>query len=335
MSKLLVFDSSNCFVRAYFGLKKQGLSTHLGLGTWGVYGTLYTLMIYIQRYQPTHVLIAQDGGRSAWRLQLDPDYKGNRRSYVVFKAEESDDQDVEEMFSQRTILTKFTSLLGIKSFREQGVEADDVIAWAVTSFKDQMEEVTIISADHDFHQLLDHNVIQVKPKIGSGPGKSKEVIYTREWALQEYGLEPFRIPELMALTGDSTDNIKGVKGVGPVNARKMIEKYGSLTNVLLYEKKVIPYTKEARLAYRLTQLDGSVVKPDLTLEDLEFNPVQPGDLLSSSIQKMFDDLEFAFMKRRWLDGRLWKSDDEFTMGRRLSGSPYGEDQELHETGEYL
>lgn len=317
MSRLLILDNSNIFVRAFFALKRQDLKTSTGIYTYGVYGTLHTMMTYIQRYEPTHVLVAQDGGRSLMRLALDPNYKGNRRKKDETTGEDVNDENAEELFNQRNLLTKFTTALGIRSYREQGIEADDIIAWAVLQFKKEMEQVVIISADHDFHQLLDHNVIQVKPEIGSGPGKSKEVIYTRDWALQEYGLEPVRIPELMALSGDSTDNVKGVPRIGPITAKKFIEKHGNLTNVCLYEEKVIPYTKDARLAYQLTELNGTVVTPPLTLEDLEFNPVQPGDPLSPSIQQMFDDLEFEMMKRLWLDNRMWTDNKKFNMGRRL------------------
>lgn len=309
MTTLFICDYSNLIIRDYFGLKKQELRTKSGIGTWGVYGALNTLVSHIKVHQPDYLLLARDGGRSSKRVALYPEYKANRHHA---SGTGIPDEDREDLLIQMEMFLRLAKVMGLYNHAEEGVEADDIISTVVHRYRDKVDKIVMLSADHDLKQLLFQNVILIKPQMG---GKSKEETFTREMMISEYGVVPERLPEIWALEGDSSDNIPGAKGIGPVTAKKLIEEFGNLSAVTLFSEKVIPYTEDVQKAFKLIQLDDKIAKCDFDLQDIAFNPVRPGDPFSSSVLQMLEDLEFNNFKQKWLEGILWEKEE--TMGRRL------------------
>ena len=309
---LLLVDGHNIFIRAYSGLKVHGLSNQHGVETYGVYGSLVTVANMIRRYEPTHVLIAFDHGRSSKRTAIDPKYKANR-----IKSKEDRKDEIESSFRpQLELFFEMCRRIGIPYLRLDNVEADDILAKAAVSFGPIFEQVVIISADHDIHQLIRDNVIVIKPSLGQSKG-TKEKIHTIETVMQEWGVEPKRLPEIWALTGDRGDNVDGVPGVGPKRARKLIEEHGTLWNVLNSgDPKVVDHVETAKKAYTLVELDGLDDIPFPPLGNLQFNPVKHDKSpYSRALEKLMDDLDLNTIKDRWKQGTLWR---EPKLGRRLN-----------------
>ena len=267
-----------------------------------------------RRHNPTHILVTFDKGKSSKRLEMYPQYKANRdKSAKERKEQRQATGEVDEFLPQLDLLFEFLKAMGIPYLRIDGVEADDIIAKASVEFRPLFEKVIIVSADHDIRQLVRSNVIVVKPSL-SQSRDVKEEVFTVENIIEEWGVEPWRLPEVWALMGDKGDNIPGVPGIGPVKAKKLIQTFGTFEKALQSEK-VNEYEPTVRRAFNLINLDGKDDIPFPPLGNLQFNPVKketPEHGLK--LAEMFDYAEFSVMKERWENNELWF---EKTFGRKL------------------
>ena len=309
--RLLVIDGHNVVLRAYFGLIKQGLRTREGVGTWGLYGAINSVSSYVRKYEPTHVLIALDSGRSSKRVALYPEYKANRVS------NQTPDDNYQESRQQVNLFQEFCELAGFTLVREKNVEADDIIAKVVTSNRESFEQIVIVSSDHDIRQLISENTIVVKPSLGQSRDVEEQV-FDRDYIINEYGREPKLLPEIWALTGDRGDNVPGVPGVGEKTALKLLNTHNDLWQLLESdEKKIADHKDTIRLAYQLVQLDGQdEISGFPQLDQLKFNPVVPYDEKSLELLHFFDKYELNSIKTRWSNGFLWEEETPF--GRKLN-----------------
>jgi len=313
MSKrtLLLFDGHNVFIRAYSGLMRQNLQSTDGVGTWGVYGTLNTLASMIRQYEPSHVLVAFDKGRSSKRLAIDPDYKGNRKKD---KPQKSLEDPWSDFRPQLDLVFQFLNKIGIPYLRLDNVEADDIIAKAALEYGQNFDRVVIVSADHDLRQLIRDHTIVVKPSL-SQSRDIKEEIYDTASVLEEWKVTPERLPEIWAIMGDKGDNVPGVPGLGPVKATKLIQEHGDLESVIANVPKVAEYESTVRKAFELIKLDGKDNIPFPPLGDLQFNPVQPHTPIHGTrLMKMLEQFELNSIKDRWINNTLWR---EHSLGRKL------------------
>lgn len=266
----------------------------------------------IRRYEPTHVLIAFDKGRSSKRLAIDPEYKANRVRSKEKKAALKD--PVEDFRPQLDLVFQFCLKIGIPYLRLENVEADDIIAKAAIEFGEVFDQVVIVSADHDIHQLIRENVIVVKPSLSQSRDVKEEVFNTQS-VIDQWKVEPIRLPEIWAIMGDKGDNVPGVPGLGPVKATKLIEEHGDLESVISNNEKVKEHEEIVRRAFKLIQLDGKDNIPFPPLGNLQFNPVTPTTPVHGDrLLKLLDHFELNSIKERWLNGTLWR---EHSLGRKL------------------
>jgi DNA polymerase-1 len=301
---LLIVDGHNVCLRAYFGLLRQGLRTRKGVGTWGLYGTINSVSALIRDYQPTHVLITLDNGRSSKRTAILPSYKANRLT-------NKPDENLEESRHQINLFQEFCWRAGITVVRIQNLEADDVMAKAAKIYQDEFDSIVIVTADHDIRQLVNEKTIVVKPSLGQSRDVKKET-FTQERLIEEYGVTPDRLPEIWAIMGDKGDNIPGVPSVGEKTAIKLIQKYGSLEKLLESDEKKIEGHKDTiRTAFSLIQLDGEDDFDFPSLEQLEFNIEEE----RPDLEEFLVGYELNSIKVKWDNGTLWKPEPQF--GRKL------------------
>lgn len=300
MTHLVVVDGSNLFMRNYHGLKAQDLRTESGHPTWGTYGYFKSLSSLSQLLSPTHLVVAWDFGKSAKRHLLDPNYKMNRTST------REDDLALQLDDTQRLEV-----LLGIKSYGEPGVEADDIIADVVFQWEHQVDGVIIVSGDHDMEQLISDRVVVMKPPSKSGGAPSLRDL---EWVQETYpGVPPPRLPEIWALQGDSSDDIPGVPRVGPKTALKLIQTYGNLGGVLVsQESKLDGYRDRVRLNHQLIQLTPGVSRFQKPLGWAEWPPVPPD---TDKLKLTLEALEFLSLWEMYLTNTLWHKEK---IGTRLN-----------------
>jgi DNA polymerase-1 len=313
-STLLLIDGHNIFIRSFSGLMRHGLSAPNGEGTWGAYGAYNVVTSMIRKYNPSHVLIAFDKGRSTKRLAIDPEYKANRHKPSDKPKTAMDDAFSTEFKPQMATFMNLCLKSGIPFMSLEGVEADDIIATAALKHKEVFDKIVIVSADHDLHQLIRPNIIVVKPSISYKDIDAE--LYDVEAIKNEWGVEPERLSEIWALMGDKGDNVKGIPGIGPKKAMKLIAEHGDLETVLnLEDEKIQNNIEVVRMAKRLIELDVDNDLPFPPLGDLQFTPVRHGGPNAQALDELFVNLGFTQIRSRWFHNNLWN--DVRGFGRSL------------------
>ena len=312
---LLLIDGHNIFIRSFSGLMRHGLSAPNGEGTWGAYGAYNVITSMIRKYEPSHVLIAFDKGRSTKRLAIDPQYKANRHKVSDKPRTAIDDAFSTEFKPQMATFMNLCLKSGIPYMSLEGVEADDIIATAALKHATIFDKIVIVSADHDLHQLIRENIIVVKPSISYKDIDAE--VYDTEAIKNEWGIEPKRLSEIWALMGDKGDNIKGISGIGPKKATKLIAEHGDLETVLnLDDAKMKDNIAVVRMAKQLIELDIDDDLPFPPIGDLQFTPVRHGGPNARVLDELFVNLGFTQIRSRWYHNNLWN--DVRNFGRSLN-----------------
>lgn len=288
--KLLLIDGNNLFWRSYHGLSRQNLHYN-GIPTWATFGLVNSIINIIKDQEPTHIALLFDSGGSDYRRELFPGYKANRGASTGF--ENAPDQ----LVAARHILNK----LGVFQYDEFGIEADDLLA----TFAEKWEfpEVVICSGDKDIRQLIRNNVTILQPSLGKA---KQEKSWDYDQILDHYGVEPNRLPEIWALSGDAVDNIPGAKGIGEITAIKLIKKYGSLTNLLLSaEPKIVGELSSIHLSYKLVQANPYLSDCNTSLDELIWEPVHPQTPEGNEFAELLRGFGFTALLSRWQSETLW------------------------------
>jgi DNA polymerase-1 len=164
------------------------------------------------------------------------------------------------------------------------------------------------------HQLIRNNIRVIKPSISYKD--IEEEIYDVRSMVDKWGVEPWRLPEIWALMGDKGDNVKGIPGIGPKKATKLIADHGNLDAVLaLDDPKISENIEVVKMAKRLIELGIDDDIPFPPLGTLQFNPIKPGDKGAEELVALYDQLGFNQIKDRWRNGTYWK--DGMSFGRKL------------------
>lgn len=205
---ILLVDGNNLFMRAWFATQHEAMTAE-GESTAALVVFANTLTRHLREERPERVAVCWDGGGSNYRLRLSPSYKANRRE----KAEDS------RASQERRLIKEFLSLSNIFHIERPGVEADDLIA---KYWHDADEDVVIVSEDKDFLMLAGHMpttrgryTCEILRSTGERWNESAVQAKTGAW--------PRDLPSVMALTGDTSDNVIGVPGIGPVKAIQLLQ----------------------------------------------------------------------------------------------------------------
>lgn len=297
---VIVIDANHLASRTYYAISE--LTTSNGKHVNCIYGFVDSFRSIFKRFKDpnTYFILAWDGPGKKRGHELDPDYKGDRSaSKDNFKAQLED-------------LRHFISLLGIKQYRLNNIEADDIIGTLAIKARKQGHKVKIISADHDFEQLITKHITVIKPAMG----KHDEEIRDPEYVVNKYGIEPNQIVEMLSLAGDGSDNIKGIEKCGDITACRLLRANGSLDNVLenietlkTYNKKneIVNATEKfkdkVRNAVDKVRINKQIVTLDCNIDiDFVLNQNKPN---FDKLQKMFEELEFE----KYLNNfEKWKAD---------------------------
>ena len=163
-------------------------------------------------------------------------------------------------------------------------------------------------------QLIKDNIVVVKPSIGYRD--IDKVVIDRQKVLDEWGVEPHRLPEIWSLMGDKGDNVKGVPGIGPKKAIKLIAEYGDLESVLLSDNpKIIDYVDTVRKAEKLIRLSFDAELTPVSESEMKFEPVEYDGEGSKNLEDLYDMLGFNNFKDRWKNNLLWNKTKHF--GRKV------------------
>ncbi len=211
---LFLLDAMALIYRAYYALLPQKLTSKSGLPTGAIYGFIKTLHSIIEQYKPDYLVVATDTKDKTFRHD----------AYVLYKANRP--EPPEDLVQQLDIIYKLIEGYGVTLLQLPGYEADDIIGTLAKRYELTCQ-VFIVTPDKDFSQLVSDTVQILKPS------KDDET-FERLGKLEvkaRYGVAPEQFIDMLALMGDTSDNIPGVDGVGPKTAAQLINQYGSIENL--------------------------------------------------------------------------------------------------------
>jgi len=276
-NKLVLVDGMGVLYRAFFAIRN--LSTRSGRPTNAVFGFIRMLRQMEKIWSPTHWAVAFDGGLPAERIELFEEYKAQRSPMPDSLREQI--PTVEEYLDRSQIIW----------VRQEGQEADDVLASLAAWARDFADEILIASTDKDMYQIVSKNVKLIGVS-GKGTGMGPEDVASKT------GVAPSQIVDWLSLTGDSSDNIPGVPGVGPKTAARLLSDYYSLD--CLWEQ--LDKVKGEKLRKTLKENKETVVRNRkmvrlrkdldcmLCWDELKVRSIDPNALLP-----FLEELEFDYM----------------------------------------
>ena len=288
MKKIILIDGNSLMFRSFYATAYTGnlMQNKQGLYTNALFGFCNMLSKVLEEKYDA-IFVAFDAGKATFRHQQYADYKGGRKPMP------------EEFKIQIPYIKKYLDLLNIKRFETLDYEADDLIASVATLARDSYE-VKIITGDKDLLQLVGGNVkVYITRK---GVGELEE--FNEENFKEKIGINPLQLTDYKGLIGDSSDNLSGIKGIGPKSACALLEKYGTLENIIdhvdeLKGKQVELIKEGAEVGLTCKKLATLVRDIDLEfgLSDLEKKDYNVSNLIS-----FYEEVEFnSFIKKIKLD----------------------------------
>jgi len=217
MAKYLLLDGYNLAFRSYYAMPE--LTRSDGLSTGALHGWIKAMWKLEDMEHPDVIAVFFDEGGSDRHLEVLPDYKANR------------DETPEALDQQIPLIKQLTELLGYPVVSRSGIEADDLIASAAKQLDERGDTVVIVSADKDLAQCVGGNVSQLLPAPTANPRLGWRKL-DAEKVTEKFGVGPERVVEYLALIGDTSDNIPGLKGCGPKTAVKWLNEFGSIERLL-------------------------------------------------------------------------------------------------------
>ncbi|MEZ4712379.1 MAG: DNA polymerase I [Caldilineaceae bacterium] len=278
MSTLLLIDGHSQAYRAYFGMKAP-LSTRTGELTGAVFGFARKLFSILREYKPDHVGVAFDLG-DTWRHDEFAEYKGTRDSMP------------DDLRAQIGRIEEMLRAFNIPIITYEGYEADDILGTLGRQAGEQGTDVLILTGDRDLFQLVNE---RVKILYTSGGPSPKTSVYGVAEVRERYGLTPQQFIDLKALTGDSSDNIPGVPGVGEKTAIKFLNTYDTLENLYAHVDEISgPKTRQNLIDSHAQVLKNRRLVTIVTDMDLTYEPERYllQDYDPEKVIALFNELEF-------------------------------------------
>ena len=293
-NRLFLLDAMALIYRSYYAFIKRPIINSKGLNTSAIYGFTNTVIDLINREKPTHMGVAFDTLAPTERHIDFVDYKGTR--------EETPEDIVKSLPYIESILKAFN----IPILKRDGYEADDIIGTLAKEAEEAGYVTYMVTSDKDFGQLVSDRIFMYKPaRIGSGFEVLGIQDILKKWSIKK----PEQVIDILALMGDSSDNIPGIPGVGEKTAMKLIGEYGSLEAIVENADKLKGKLKDkvkenaelAQVCYKLATI--------ITDVPVEFNPdeLSIGEFNKEELNKIFSELEFRTLGKRILG-------DDFSIG---------------------
>jgi DNA polymerase I len=211
MKFLSIIDASSIAYRSYFVFKENPLFNSYGENTSAEFGFLNSVLKVLKETKSNYIAVCFDKGKSK-----------RENYYIKYKIQRPKMPDELSLSIYR--IKQIVNALNYKIFEIEGYEADDIIATIVYKLKSSFDKIYIISSDKDLLQLIENNVFLYDTRSG--------ILYDKNKVFEKFGVEPKFLPDYLALVGDVSDNIEGIKGIGPKTAIELINKFGNLENLI-------------------------------------------------------------------------------------------------------
>ena len=286
-SKLFLLDAYALIYRAYYAFINRPITDKKGNNTSAIFGFVNTLDEILRNENPSHIAIAFDPPSPTFRHDMYPEYKANRQATP------------EDIKRSVPLIKEIIEAYNIPIVEKHGYEADDVIGTLSKRAGKEGYKVYMMTPDKDYGQLVDENIFMYKPGRSGG---DREILGVEE-IKEKFGVSsPLQIIDLLALWGDSSDNIPGAPGIGEKTAKKLLAEFHSVENLLDSTDKLKGKQKENLENFR-EQIELSKVLVTIDLEVPievkieEFVRVEPN---KEKLAQLFDKLDFRNLKKRIL-----------------------------------
>ena len=283
--RLFLVDGTGLVFRAHYAFLRRPLTTSSGQHVGALFGFINTLLALIREEQATHLGVAFDTKEPTFRHVRYPAYKAHRPEPPV------------ELIGQFPLVSRLTDAMGLATMIQPGVEADDLIGSMAREAVAAGWEAVIVSADKDFSQLIGPAVVQYIPSRGRDAPRWLD----SDAIVEKYGVSPDQFIDYLALTGDSSDNIPGIRGIGPKTAATLLQEYGSVAQVYANVDAVTPPGTRKKLDagrddYALSR-ELVTIRTDVFARDpAEFGIPDPSG--RCELKRFLDELEFSALSDR-------------------------------------
>ncbi|MHA7877583.1 MAG: DNA polymerase I [Bacteroidota bacterium] len=284
-NKLFLLDAMALIYRAHFAFAKNPRINTKGMNTGAVLGFTNTLVEILQKETPTHIAVAFDSAAPTFRHQAFAAYKAHR------------EEQPEDITLAIPYVKKIVSAFQIPVLEKAGYEADDIIGTLALQAEKEHFEVYMMTPDKDFAQLVDAHIYLYKPAfLGNGVaimGK-KEVL--EKWNIKHID----QVRDILGLQGDAVDNIPGIPKIGPKTAQRLIQRFGSIENLIAntdqlqgkLQENVRNYGQQGLLSKELATIHTNVPLA-FKLEQSQYQgPNEP------QLKALFRELEFRTLMQR-------------------------------------
>ncbi len=287
----VLIDGNAILHRAYHAMPRFEANGQL---VNAIYGFISTLFSTIERFQPEYLAIAFDVKGPTFRDELFDEYKAKRI------------KPPQEFYDQIPAVWEFVKTMEIPLLTKEGFEADDIIGTLARHINGDLKdgEVIIITSDQDTLQLVDGKTKVAMPAMG----RIKETLYDTNAVLGKFGLKPLQIIDYKALSGDSSDNIPGVKGIGEKTAVLLLQEYGSVEKIYedvvknpqeieeKYKRNVLQKLTDGKdMAFLSKQL--ATIKTDVEL-DFKLKQASVHDFDEGRVKEFLEKYRFRSLIRR-------------------------------------
>jgi len=316
--RLFLLDAYALIFRAYYAFINRQMFNSKGLNTSAIFGFTVTLEEVIKNYNPTHIGVVFDPPSPIFRHKLYTAYKANR------------EETPEEIKKAVPVIKEIIDGFNIPIIEVEGFEADDVIGTLAKKAENAGFQVFMMTPDKDYAQLVSENIFMFKPKKS---GEKPEILGVQEINKIFQTNNPLQVIDVMALWGDSSDNVPGAPGIGEKTAKKLISEFGSLENIFentgklkgKQQESILNFKEQIKLAKKLVTIDINVpiqfMEKDFELKNLK----------KDKLKKIFQELEF-----RTIADRILNSDRSETKVTQVNqqGSLFNSEPDI-EGGNYL
>lgn len=283
-SRLFLLDGMALVYRAHFAFIQAPRITSKGFNTSAIFGFCNSLLEVLYKEKPDYIGVAFDTHEPTFRHEQNANYKANRPDTP------------NEILAAIPYIHKILAAMGIPELSVPGFEADDVIGTLAKKAAKQGIKTYMMTPDKDFCQLVEENILCYRPKR---VGNEIEILDI-QGVIDKFGVPPAQVPDVLGLWGDAVDNIKGIPGIGEKTAKKLIQEYGSIENLIQNADKLKGKLKENVIQYAQQGLESkalATIHTDVPIE-LDLNKLKTTPFNEPELKAIFEELEFKTLSKR-------------------------------------
>ena len=286
--KLFLLDAYALIYRAFFALSKNPRMNSKGVNTSAVMGFLNSLYEILQKEKPTHIGVAFDVSGTAQRQAEYSEYKANREKMP------------DDLRDSIPYIIRLIEAFNIPVYGVEGYEADDVIGTLSKKAEQQGFITYMMTPDKDFGQLVTDKILLYKPAKFGEPAQ----VWGPKEVCERYGIkEPKQLIDILGLWGDAADNIPGIPGIGEKTAAQLVQKYGSVENLIAHadelkgkqKENVVNFAEQGLMSKALATINLEV---PVEFSEEELKAKEPD---VPALMALFEELEFKTFAKRFLE----------------------------------